>query len=560
MLSPILTGIIAAVAVFLPRYFFSKVFELSWSYPILILGVGAAAMILQKYVIERREGSPIYGGIADLIFHIHTPSSHDSSIRWVTRGFTSFLLTCFGSAVGPEGAATELAHAFNVKIRPRASTWFEQKRRTDVSCSLAAAVSAGFGAPFAGVLLPIEIGIGGKSISSAVSALTAFILSWLLQSYFSLDTFDISGILAGLQVNHLNQWFSILILGVFAGIASVLLIHFIQYCQESLKNLFQTQVWMRILSGAILLALVFYIDRPLRDFHWKVFEQILWLKFNPGVVLLIFATQFLSLSIVLSSFGSVGVFWPLLVIGGSLGFSFDYWVLRDFLDSSSLAGVVLAASLCGATMGAPIASSLIIFELTHNIQILLPCFIASLLAQQVRKWMKTESLMSRDLINRGLILVHGRSLDVLNSISIRESMVTDFEIVHEQEPLVELKGRVLKSKYPFLPVVNSQGAYSGLLTIDMLQEEWEAKENSLTSAQLPLASILEVKDLLYRSSYKSPVVKLGDRLSHVMELFDDAPCVPVLSEDRRVLGLLFVSNIRLVYDREIARQAFTFGH
>jgi hypothetical protein len=144
---------------------------------------------------------------------------------------------------------------------------------------------------------------------------------------------------------------------------------------------------------------------------------------------------------------------------------------------------------------------------------------------------------------------------VLGAVAVRDAMVTDQEVLHEHEPISAIYPRLLKSRYPFLPVVNSQNVYVGLLTVDTIQEAWE--KQSLTS-NAPLSNLLEAKDLLYRSGVDAPTVKVNDRLSATHGLFDEVPCLPVLSEDRRVAGLLFIHHVRLAYDREVARRSLTF--
>jgi hypothetical protein len=70
-----------------------------------------------------------------------------------------------------------------------------------------------------------------------------------------------------------------------------------------------------------------------------------------------------------------------------------------------------------------------------------------------------------------------------------------------------------------------------------------------------LARLIEAKDLLYRSGKKTPHVKTSDALPAVMALLEDFPCLPVVGDGGRVLGLLFVHNVRLAYERQVARSA-----
>lgn len=220
--------------------------------------------------------------------------------------------------------------------------------------------------------------------------------------------------------------------------------------------------------------------------------------------------------------------------------------------NAAVMGLAGGAAFWGALLAAPLSGGVLALELAQNVNVLIPCLIAGLVAQAVRRAVGVRPLIQSDLEARGQGLVHGRSAGVLSAIAVREAMVVDHEIVHEQEPVSEIYPRLLKSRYPFLPVVNSQNLYTGLLTVDLVQDAWRSQSDH---SNAPLSKLLEAKDLLYRGGVKTPTVKVSDRLSSAAGNFDTVPCVPVLSDEGRVMGLLFIHNVRLAYDREMARRA-----
>jgi predicted transcriptional regulator len=158
-------------------------------------------------------------------------------------------------------------------------------------------------------------------------------------------------------------------------------------------------------------------------------------------------------------------------------------------------------------------------------------------------------LITQQLIDRGLNLVEGRSSEILEAISVRDAMMTDMECVNEKQTLTELKVSVMRSKYSFLPVINGWGKFLGLLTIDQIQE---AVAHPTTN------TIIEAKDLLYKSSFKTPLVRGSDSLKAVVGLFDEVPCIPVLSAEDQVMGLLFIYSVRQAYEKEATKQTVFF--
>ena len=560
MLGPILLGIVAAAFATLP---FEVVFLLesrfqgfSAASPIFILGVTGVAMLLQRFLLDRRAGARAYDGVADLFIHIHSVANPDSALRWLVRGINSLLLAVFGGTVGIEGAAAELTHSIAIRTRIRSSFRFEQRRRSDAAVALSGAISAAFGAPFAAVLVPIELGIGGPILPSVSASLAAYLTSrFFISRVLPNGFFHFDGALVGFQANWIS-WIGILVVAIMAGVIGAALTYFIRYTRENLLDLFQTEAWMRTLTAGVLIFFVAVIYKPGHMLPGFLLERVLWSRISVGELGVLFLTSGMTLGLVLAGFGSIGVFWPILVLGAVTGSGVNHWVLRDLPGLTAAASLAGAAGLWGAVFGTPIAVGVLIWELTGSVQALVIGLLAAILARFVFRFLKTPGLIDKQLESRGMALIDGRSASILSSIYVRDAMMADHESVHENEPVSEIYTRLLRSKYPFLPVTTAQGRYKGLLTIDMVQEAWQNQEQAVLKNSNPtLVRLLEAKDLLYRAGTKTPHVRASDRLSVTAGLFDETPCIPVLTEDSRVAGLLFVYNVRLAYDREVARRA-----
>ena len=216
-------------------------------------------------------------------------------------------------------------------------------------------------------------------------------------------------------------------------------------------------------------------------------------------------------------------------------------------------------------LGTPLMSAVAAYEISGNVHAMIPVFLAGTVALEIRKRL-SPSLLDADLSARGMTLVQGKSRVILESLSIRDAMVTDHETVREQDAVSELHDRIIRARYPFLPVVDAQGIFKGLLTVDQIQEAWKASSGGSGDAtmgeevpRIPLSSLLEAKDILYRAGEDSrsqcPKVKVGERLLVGALLTADHPCVPVIEGQGEVAGLLFAHNVRLAYDREVARRS-----
>lgn len=523
--------------------------------PLALLAIAAVAALFQKYTIDRFPTHRTYEGLPDLFAQIHSPSLTDLPWRWALRGFLSFLFAAFGGLVGPEGAAVELCYAVAIQSRSRTARWFENRRRTDTALSLAAGVSAAFGAPFAGFLFSVEMSIGGRALHSAVASIAAFVGMRYFAGIIPFQHFELAGGFGDFGLGDWRKWLSLLVISVTVAAVAALLVRFFQYCRDSLFHLYRARGWMRILAGGVLLYLIAILYRRGFAPPSRLLEDVLWLRVSTEEAGLILFSQVLAVSVLLSTFGTIGVLWPLFSIGGILGFIVNHWLTQGLTQGSfaTASGLIGASALWGAVLGTPVSAAVLCFEITHNLQLLFPCLVAGLIAQSGMKVFKGRKLVDMGLEARGLRIIEGRSISVLDSISVRDAMVTDCEVIREHEAVSELQDRLGRSRYPFLPVVRAGGEFVGLLTLDMVQEAWHTDKT--VTAPSSLSKLLEVKDLLYRTGFKVPPVRGDQKLSDIFSLLQTYPCLPVIGEEEKVLGLLFVQNVRQAYDREVVRRS-----
>lgn len=399
--------------------------------------------------------------------------------------------------------------------------------------------------------------MGGRMLSSALSSVFAFLGVNLFKSLFPIQTLDLSGGLNGFTWLNLNEWLGICMIAVAAALIGMLLVRFFRYCQSGFLDLFRSRGWPRMIFGGLILLVVVTFYRGAFLDSSSLLEQVLAARRVPLESAFAFFARTLSLAIVLASFGTLGIFWPIFTLGGLLGYSIYEVGFHSISSFGAAACFIGAAALWSSVLGTPLAATVLVYEVTQNALLLPPCLVAAFLAREcVRlapgQW--SRGLVDFSMELRGLPLSGGRSVRVLEKIEVKDAMVTDFESVLVNEPVSELRPKLLRSRYPYLPVVNSDGNYQGLLSFDMVREAWD-KNQTVISAPSALSKLLEVKDLLYRAGITHPTVRQGQNLAEVNQLMDRFPCVTVIDTQGRVSGLLLVQNVRQAYDREVIRRS-----
>jgi H+/Cl- antiporter ClcA/CBS domain-containing protein len=548
---------------------------------VLFLGFLLTAY-LPNWVGPSGGGKRPYDGLGDLFFQVHEPLLPDSFMRWGLRGGLSFVLAICTVVTGSEGASVELLESLAIRTRPRSSRWFDLRRRSDVSIALSASISAFFQSPLAGLVIALELAVGGRSMLAVISSVVAAAASQALGAWlggFQLQTSE-GRLLIAWDWNSLSGsfWGLMVAVSVISSLAAILFIHWSDWSERMVERLSKDREIYRGVIGALgigglLLALPeltlpsqYWLARLLHaplaglDFHGLRLASS-WSDLAPWAAILLGVGVWVGASFLLATWGGAGVFSPLFVSGALFGHGVAYLISEnaispELLQARSLQGALLGGAVLGGTvLGTPVAAAVLVAELSGQYQFFFPALAATWLGMELRTRARTFSLPELETARRGLIIQGGRSTAVLESILVREAMTTEFECVRDNETVKSLVERVDSLRHPFFPVVDSAGKYIGMTTLDEVLDAQVQTTGRTSETSGALGSLLEVKDLLYRSGWRSPTILASQTLSSVQGLFEETPCIPVLSEERRVLGLLFVHQVRLAYDREVGRKS-----
>ena len=370
MLEYILVGIVSALIVFIPNVIFYEFPQTSLISPaILLLGVGLGPLF-KKRLYQHYSWEVPSSGYGRLMEHVHHPEITRSSFRWFMFGMMSFILVFFGGCVGPEGAGIELTYALLLKMRTRSSRWFEQRRRTDSSASLASGLSATFASPFSAILLPIELGIGGKSMAVAASAFSAFVMSILLRRIIPLETSRFFDEFLNFNFLRLPMVENTILIGLASGVLSSGSVRFLRYLREGLQRIFKTLVNAQSIIALFLLYIICIIYDPASNLPWNLLRQIMWARHSLSELGLIYLLRLVSLSVVLACFGTLGIFWPLFLLGSIIGFSVNQLTFGPSIEMAPGACILGGAIFFGTLLRAPLTASVLALELTFNPEIM----------------------------------------------------------------------------------------------------------------------------------------------------------------------------------------------
>jgi len=539
----------------------------------VVILLGATAFLQWLYT-RRQESSKLahYDGVAELMIHLHAPVVSDRPSRWAFRGALSWGLCGLGLPFGPEGVAAELSQAVGMQTRSRANQWSDLRRRTDAAQAISAGMSAAFGAPFAAVLLPAELSIGGRVISSVLASLSAFVGVQYFSLYlgqFGIPTLSFHERLSRFFAFHLmdlREWGAALLLGSLVLVLSMIFLLGLRQIRKSIQHWSANRAWLATaMSCGLLVSIVLLGPASLGSLP-HFFEMAVRNELSLPLMVALSSSLFLTLCAIYAGVGSLGMWWPTFLLGvlSSLlvlrGLTNLGWPPAHSEASLALLGAVV---WCAVWFQAPVTFAVLAFEVSGNGALMLPALFLGWLAVMACKKGGTVSWIQASLDSKGFPIRGGRSVEVMDSLPASEAMVRDFGTVLQNDSAFRCREVLRSCKYPFLAVVHPSGEFVGLLTAVMVDQGVRAQEELVRAGEdLPprLTELIEAKDLLFRAEGLSgasvKTVLSSTPLSQVAVEFDGQPCVPVLSEDRRPLGLVFPHDVRHAYDREIARLSF----
>lgn len=329
-----------------------------------------------------------------------------------------------GHSVGREGPHIFLGAASGSLLGQRLSLP-NNTIRTLVGCGTAAAISASFNTPLAGVIFALEVVMMEYSLASfvpvilaAVSADAVSVLVLGSEPAFSVPR---------LHLGSLAEIPLVLLLGVLVGAIAA---GFIQVLESLAARSRELPFWQRTtLAGFLVGACGLLVPEVLGIGYDTVDQALLG---NPGIpllfTLLLFKILATGFSIGLGVPG--GLIGPSLFIGSVAGCLTGKLALLVWPHLGSDVGVYALlgmGAMMGASLQAPLAALAAMMELTHNPQIIMPGMLAIVVAGLTsRELFGKASAFVSVLEARGLRVEASPVLQALRRIGVASVMETRF--------------------------------------------------------------------------------------------------------------------------------------
>lgn len=315
-------------------------------------------LILQYFHPGRRTG-----GVADVI-EARVSGTESLGLR---SGIRSAVLTALslgsGASAGREGPIVHLGATLATAIT-RGLGLSETSRRTLLGCGVASAVSASFNAPIAGVLFALEVVLGHYATTAFVPIVIASVCGTILSRLWIGDVaaFEIPIY----QITSYLEFPAFFILGIVCALVAVIF-QFSLITTDYVARRLTVPFFMRPVVGGFLVGGIALLFPQVLGVGYEATDQALKQQLPLLLMLALIVAKTAATSITLASRFGGGIFSPALYIGAMTGGAFGIIAASAFPEMASSQGlyaILGMGAVAAAVLGAPISTTMIVFELT----------------------------------------------------------------------------------------------------------------------------------------------------------------------------------------------------
>ena len=372
---------------------------------------------------------PVIGGlVVGVILHRFTPDGRVRSVADVIEGaamsdgrvetraglasmISSLITLSSGGSAGREGPVVHMAGMI--------STWVCRKINADgitgrdlLGCAVAAAVSASFNAPIAGALFALEVVLRHFAVHAFAPIVIASVAGTVISrlEYGNVAEFALK---TPGELQFYVELPAFLILGLLSGLVAVLLMRGIFFAENAgtrVQAWIGLPRWMRpAVSGAMLGGIAIFFPHII-GVGYETTSRALsgGLGLRDAVVFAVI--KCIAVAITFGGRMGGGVFSPSLMVGALTGLAFGLvatGLLPDISGKHTLYAFAGMGAVAAAVLGAPISTTLIVFELTGDWQIGLAVMASVSLSSALAARIVDRSFFLTQLERRGTHLAAG---------------------------------------------------------------------------------------------------------------------------------------------------------
>ena len=378
--------------------------------PWLVLpALGGLGGLISGYLISKLAPEAGGSGVTHIMAFLRHRTVPMGLRVGVVKLLTGIVAIGCGFPLGPEGPAVQMGGSVAWKMAQllKAPISF---RRVIVAAGGGAGLAAIFSAPIGGFIYAIEelLNSARPVVLLLVVVTTFWADTWadVLQA-FGLDPtaggFDSN---LGFQVQREYAYSAeflpidlgyLIALGIIVGCIAELYCKYVLTMQQKGKIWFGNRLVLKMsLCGVILGGIYAFLPNEFRQIT-ELKKLIAEESIDISMSLIIFVVLFITTGLAAASGAPGGLFYPMLILGGSLGLTCDYWAMEitNYVPSTYVfAGMGAFVAACSRT---PITAMFLAFALTKDLLILKPLLVACITSFLIARLFSDHSIYERQI-------------------------------------------------------------------------------------------------------------------------------------------------------------------
>ncbi|MCR9112548.1 MAG: chloride channel protein [Rhodobacteraceae bacterium] len=452
---------------------FAETLPWYWILCIPIIGGLVVGLILNRFTPDGRVRS-----VADVI---EGAALHDGRVEGregVASALASMITLGTGGSSGREGPVVHIAGVI--------SSWVSDRIKADgvtgrdlLGCAVAAAVSASFNAPIAGALFALEVVLRHFAVHAFAPIVIASVAGTVINR---LEFGDVTEFMlpTASALEFYVELPAFLILGLLCGVVATALMHAILFAEDwasYTQNRLRLPRWLRpAVAGALLGGLAIWFPHIIGVGYETTSAALTGqLLLHEAVVFTVL--KVLAVAITIGGRMGGGVFSPSLMVGALTGLAFGLIATGLFPEVSGATTLYALAGMgavAAAVLGAPISTTLIVFELTGDWQTGLAVMVAVSMSTALGSRLVRRSFFLTQLERRGVRLAAGPHAYLLSMYRVSRMMramddpraapeakcwelIEDGVYIDANATLEVAMPIFDRSSVPFIPVVTLKG-------------------------------------------------------------------------------------------------------
>jgi len=403
-------------------------------------------------------------GIANVIESSALRGGRMSLRAGIVSAVTSAGSIGFGASVGREGPAVHLGATLGAWLAEKLHLTRSNSRAL-LGCGAAAAVAASFNAPIAGALFAHEVIIGHFAFSAFAPIVIASVVGTIVSRAFYGDypAFTVFEY----ELVSILEFPAVIGLGLLCGGVAVIFIKTTMFAQDQFVKLPGPQ-WVKPAIAGFLLGAIALMFPQVLGVGYGATDLAIKVQFSLAILIALLVFKVIATSICVGGGFGGGVFSPALMMGAMLGGAYGIVatsIFPEFSSDPAAYTIIGMGGVAAAVMGAPISTTLIVFELTDDYPLTIAVMVAVVLSSLLTKHFVKGSFFDLQLDRAGLDLKGGFESALLRGIVVKEVMSESNEVIYKATNIQEIREKLQLSETGELFVIQENGELYGTITL-----------------------------------------------------------------------------------------------